>query len=387
MVEISAGGLGETGDEFLDRRRRAVAALEIEVHAALEGVVADQHLEHADHLRALLIDGRRVEVVDFLVGARPDRMGEGPRILRELGRAQGADIGDALHRARALVGRKFLVAEDGQALLQAELEPVAAGDAVAGPVVEILMRDDRLDRGIVAVGRGLRIGEHVFVVEDVEALVLHRPHVQVGHGDDVEHVEIVVAAEDLLVPAHAAHQRIQRPAGAVGLARLDIDGELDLVAVGGDVILPDMVERAADQREEIGGLRVRIVPDGEMPVAAGEFGRRDEIAVGEQDRRLGLRRFQPDGVDAHHVRAVEEIGDAAEAIRLALRAIDLRGAIEPHQLGIGGGVELGLDRQGEIVRRWIRDRQRLRRHRVGGGVERHTVDRQRFQHEFVAVEL
>ena len=42
------------------------------------------------------------------------------------------------------------------------------------------------------------------VVEDVEALVLHRPHVEVGHGDDVEHVEIVLAPEALLVPAHAS---------------------------------------------------------------------------------------------------------------------------------------------------------------------------------------
>src|SRR3712207_6858280 len=46
---------------------------------------------------------------------------------------------DPLHGGRALVGREGLVAEDGEALLQAQLEPVAAGDAVAGPVVEVLV--------------------------------------------------------------------------------------------------------------------------------------------------------------------------------------------------------------------------------------------------------
>ena len=110
-------------------------------------------------------------------------------------------------RARAHVGGEFLVAENRQPFLQAELEPVAAGDAVAGPVVEIFVRDHRLDAGVVGVGRGLRRRQHVFVVEDVEALVLHRAHVEVGDGDDHEDIEIVFAAERLLVPAHRALER------------------------------------------------------------------------------------------------------------------------------------------------------------------------------------
>ena len=116
--------------------------------------------------------------------------------------------------ARALVGGELLVAEDREAFLEAELEPVAAGDAVAGPVVEILVRDDGLDRDEVVVGRGLGRGQHVLVVEDVEALVLHRAHVEVGHGDDHEDVEIVFAAERLLVPAHRALERVHGVAGS-----------------------------------------------------------------------------------------------------------------------------------------------------------------------------
>ena len=56
--------------------------------------------------------------------------------------------------------------------------------------------------GVIGVGRGFRYGENVFVVEDVEALVLHRAHGEVGDGDDVEHVEIIFAAIDEFVPAH-----------------------------------------------------------------------------------------------------------------------------------------------------------------------------------------
>src|SRR3546814_6406013 len=74
---------------------------------------------------------------------RSDRVRERPRILGELRRAQHADILDPLDRRRAHGGRKALVAIDGADLFQAELKPVAAGDAVARPVVEIFAREDR----------------------------------------------------------------------------------------------------------------------------------------------------------------------------------------------------------------------------------------------------
>jgi hypothetical protein len=105
-----------------------------------------------------------------------------------------------LTAARAHVGGEALVAEDGEALLQRELEPVAAGDPVARPIVEIFVRDDAGDGVEIGVGRGVRVGQDVARVEDVEALVLHRPEVEIADRDDVEHVEVIFAAIDLLVP-------------------------------------------------------------------------------------------------------------------------------------------------------------------------------------------
>ena len=72
--------------------------------------------------------------------------GQRPRILGELALAQQRHLGDALDRGRVHVGRELLVAEDRQPFLEGELEPVAAGDAVARPVMEIFVRDDPLDR-------------------------------------------------------------------------------------------------------------------------------------------------------------------------------------------------------------------------------------------------
>ena len=168
---------------------------------------------------------------------------------------------DALHRAAALVGGELLVAIDRQPFLQRELEPIAAGDAVAGPVVEILVRDDRLDALVVGIRRRLGPRQHVFGVEDVQALVLHRAHVEVGHGGDVEHVEVVFEPEGFLVPGHRLLQRAHRVAAAVLVAAAHPDGERNLAAGAGDEAVGHRHQVAGDQREQVAGLRMRIDPD------------------------------------------------------------------------------------------------------------------------------
>ena len=157
-------------------------------------------------------------------------MGEGACVLGELAVLERTHVEDALDRPRSHVGGELLIAEHGQPLFEAELKPVAAGDAVAGPVMKIFVRDDAFDGAVIGVARGVGARQHELVVEDVEALVLHRPHVEVADRDDVEHVEIVFAAEALLVPAHGALQRLHGPAAAIFLAGLDIDIERHVAA-------------------------------------------------------------------------------------------------------------------------------------------------------------
>ncbi len=127
-------------------------------------------------------------------------MGEGSRILRELPRFQLAYLVDALLGGRAFVGAELLIAEYRQPFLETELEPVAAGDPVAGPIVEVLVGDDTLDAHEAAVGGGLGRGQNEGIVEDVQSLILHCPHVEIRHSDNVEHVEVVFAPEADLRP-------------------------------------------------------------------------------------------------------------------------------------------------------------------------------------------
>jgi len=374
LRQICAVGVGETGDKILDRRRVPVMPLEIKVHAAAEARAAEQHAEHAHHLGAFFVDRRGVEVVDLVIERRPHRVGEGACVLDELIGAQPAHVDDALDRARALIGGELLVAEDGEAFLQAELEPVAAGDAVAGPVVKILVRDHRLDAGIVGVGRRLRARQHVFVVENVQALVLHRPHVEIGHGDDHENVEVVFAAKFFFVPAHGAFEAVERVAAALLLAGLDVDAQLDVAAGHRFERCGDAAELAADQCEQITRLREGIVPDREVAVGAGDVAAAHEVAVREQHRRFVLLRLDAGRVDGHHVGPVGEIGDTAEALGLALGAVGAARAVEAHELGIGRGIDQRFDVDRERPRR-RRKRKAVGRRRVAIGRERRAVKR------------
>jgi len=155
-------------------------------------------------------------------------MGQGAGIFWKLLGAKRAHIGDARDRAPAHVGLEFLIAIDGQPLLQGELKPVAACDAVAGPVVEIFMRDDRLDPLIIGVGGAQCVGEDVFCVENIEAFILHRAHVERTDRDDLKHIEVIFEAKAVFVPLHRAFECVERECAAPGIARIHIKVKIDL---------------------------------------------------------------------------------------------------------------------------------------------------------------
>jgi hypothetical protein len=68
--------------------------------------------------------------------------------------------------------------------------------------MKVLVRHDAFDALVARIRRRVRTGEHTGRIEDVEALVLHRAHVEIIHRHDMEHIEIVLATKAFLVPAH-----------------------------------------------------------------------------------------------------------------------------------------------------------------------------------------
>ena len=122
---------------------------------------------------------------------------------------------------------------------------------------------------------------------------------------------------------------------------------------------------ARHQGEQIAGLGEWVMPFGEM-AAVVEIARLKQVAVRQQHRVLGLVGAQQHGVFGHHIRTVEEIGNAAKAFGLALgkeaaargveagqRAVFLwRAGVADFQLevGIGRGFDhqhLAFDAEGD----------------------------------------
>ena len=344
-------------------------------------------MKHADDFGALFVDGHGVEVVDFLVALRTDRMRHGAGVLGELRGAQGLDVFDALHRAGRRVaehvGGKFLVAENGEAFLEGELEPVAKRHAVTRPVVEVLVRDHGLDVEIVAVCRDRRIGEGVAGVEDVESLVFHRAEVEVVRRDDHEEIEVQVKTEAFFVPGDGALEAFHRVFGFVDVLRLHPDFERHFAAVA-EILLAAAFERARDERKEVAGFRIGVDP-ANLVATVEEVARLDPVAVREKDRVERLGRADRDGELREHVRTVGPVGDSTKTRRFALAHEVLAGSVDSGERRVLRGAETVDD---DDLRRFAQRRDRKRG--VGEGVfalrERPAVDVHAHERDGLAVE-
>ena len=99
LLEVRPIGVGHRRDKIITGHGLPIMALEVQIHAAPEAVLAQQGLHHADHFRAFVVNGHGVEIVDFDIGIGTDRMRHRPGVLRELTAAENADIFNALDSA------------------------------------------------------------------------------------------------------------------------------------------------------------------------------------------------------------------------------------------------------------------------------------------------
>mmetsp|Transcript_23018 Transcript_23018/g.39473 ORF Transcript_23018/g.39473 Transcript_23018/m.39473 type:complete len:207 (+) Transcript_23018:2179-2799(+) len=195
----------------------------IQVCALPKAISAQNGGHHADHLSSFLIHSHRVEVVHRDVRLRPNGMGHWTRILPELCRPQPHDIPNSLHSTRIHIRRELLVAVHRQPLLERKLEPVPTSHAVSGPVVEILVPNHTLDAGEIRVRSSLGVGQNITIIENIERLVLHGPHVEVGHGHYIELVQVVLPPKTLLIPFERLFETLHGMRGLVFVAMLHKD--------------------------------------------------------------------------------------------------------------------------------------------------------------------
>jgi hypothetical protein len=265
-----------------------------------------------------------------------------------------------------------------------ELEPVAAGDPIARPVVKILVRHHGLDADEIGVGRGPGPGQHIFRIENVQAFVFHRAVIEVRDRHDHEAVEVIFQAEPVLVPLHRALEGGHGVVALVDVLGLGIDLEQHVAAGAGRKVVLEAGEVARHQREQIRGFGKRIVPDREM-AASCQLALLDQVAVAKQHRVLFPVRLDPRAIDRHHVRPVGKPGDAAEALRLALGAEDAVREVEALERGVRVRPRPAGDLELESGRRRV-DRQVLVALAVAVGAERLAVEPDADQLELLAVE-
>ena len=315
--QVTLVGVAQRREEILDGHGGTVVAIEIKIHAATKTVPAQHGRQHAHDLGTFLVNGCRVEIVDFAVLQGPHRMRQRPRILAELVAPEDAHILDAAQRARGLLGDELLLTIDRQAFLEAQLEPVAAGHPVACPVVEILVGDDGQHVPVVVIGRMQWIGQQVLRVEDVETGVFHGTHGEIVGGDDMEDIQVVVAPETLLVPEHGRLEAIQRIPAARDQRRGCPDLQAHQATFGGAVLILDDGKAAGDDGEQITRFGLRI--DHAHPMTAiRQFAGSIHIATGKQHRKARAIRAQGHRVAGQHIGAVDRPGDVAKAFGFTL---------------------------------------------------------------------
>ena len=64
------------------------------------------------------------------------------------------------------------------------------------------MADNALNGFEISIGGGGFIRQDIGRVEDVEAFILHRAEIEIAHGNDIEHAEIIFAGKHFFVPDH-----------------------------------------------------------------------------------------------------------------------------------------------------------------------------------------
>mmetsp|Transcript_18280 Transcript_18280/g.41777 ORF Transcript_18280/g.41777 Transcript_18280/m.41777 type:complete len:463 (-) Transcript_18280:280-1668(-) len=350
LRQVKGVGVGHGRPEVVARDRLPVVPRKVQVQALFEPLAAQERLVHADHLGALGVHGRGVEVVHGDVGLGADWVRHRPAVLGELPRPQPAHVADALHRGGAHVGAELLVPINRQALLKRELKPVPARHTVPRPVVEVLVADDRLDARVVRVSGRRGLGEGEGGVEHVETLVLHGAHVEVVHGHDVVHVQIVLEPVAILVPLHGLVNGLEGVVELVhvGVLAEDLDPDPPVGELG-HVLALDGAEVPRHHREEVARLLEGVLPFGEVarPLRPGHLPRLHLVPVAQQDRVAGLVGLDVALVGGHDVGAVEVGGDSPEAFSLALRAEHARRLVEPRELQVRRGGDRGDRLEGE----------------------------------------
>src|SRR5690554_6500413 len=276
-------------DEIVAGDRLTVVAPEVLLQPFTKAITAEQRVLHTNDFGAFLVNGGGIEVGYLLIAFGADRMSHRPAVLGKLSEPQCRYVVDTLHGActrsrRALkaagqhISGKFLISEYRQAFFQGEMEPVAASNPVTCPIMEVFVSYDCLYGAVGSVAGRRRVCKHVGGIEDIQALVFHRAHIEVARGHNHETVQVELQPIALFIPTEGTQEAVHGPLSTVFCSVVAIDLEQYLAAAACAYALLTAREVSCHNGKKVAGLGMRVLPDRLVPTIF-EMPRGNQVAV------------------------------------------------------------------------------------------------------------
>ena len=179
------------------------------------------------------------------------------------------------------------------------------------------MANNAFDIEVIFIGGGIGTRQHIFGVKDVQAFVLHCPHIKEVDGDNHIDVEVVLKAEALFVPFHGVFQRGHRPRRTVKVAAIDKQLQRNVAPGTGFEGIAQHVKIARDQGKQITWFREWVLPLNPVTtVFQLAFG--NAVPVGQQERIFAFIGGNFGGKARQHIRAIEIPGNMTETFSFTL---------------------------------------------------------------------
>ena len=131
LLQINSVCSFHCADKIVTSHGLSIVSIEIKISAFAKIFPAQQSIDHTHDFRTFFINRHGVEVIDFHVGIRTNRMTHRSGIFRKLMHTQSVCVCDTLHCSGIQVRGKFLIAENGETFLEAQLKPVTAGHTIS----------------------------------------------------------------------------------------------------------------------------------------------------------------------------------------------------------------------------------------------------------------
>mmetsp|Transcript_39581 Transcript_39581/g.114554 ORF Transcript_39581/g.114554 Transcript_39581/m.114554 type:complete len:134 (+) Transcript_39581:372-773(+) len=125
-------------------------------------------------------------------------------IFGKLSGSQGSDIFNPIDCLGIEITTKFLIPKDSETLFESQLEPVATGDTISSPIVEIFMSNHSFDSFKIGICRRFLIGQDIGGIEHIQTLIFHGTHIKVIHSNNIVNIQIILESIFVFIPFHGS---------------------------------------------------------------------------------------------------------------------------------------------------------------------------------------